>query len=626
MIEANDRLETTEVSDEAPAPSRRQVAVATALVVVPLAITVVALAFRHWYPTGDLAQAVMRLRSFPANPPLVGAAGRIVSDAGVQGNHPGPAFFWAAYPIYLVLGRSAWASEAAVAALNVAWVGAGLWLVRRVAGPAMMLSMAVIFAVLIGQYGLDAGTQLWNPWMALWPFTVLVLATWAALAGHRTLPLAVAAASWAVQAHAGYAVVAPALVAFAIVGVAAQLGLARRQGGDRGDPLGLGALTPRRFGIDVAIAAGVGLVMWSPPVVDQFSNEPGNLTILLQHFTSPDEAVLGLREAARITLRLLDPFGQWITGGQFIEGSLIAGLGLLIAWAASIVLVVRRGWWDIARLDAAIAVAVAVSALSISRAFGVVVLYLFRWMLGLTALMIVATLWPAVRELWARYGAAAGDRWAWTANPAELAKRVSVGGVVVLVGLAGVNTARMVTSDIPYENSWSQMAELIDPIVGDLDPDLRYEVRWEDPLNLGGLGFGTILELENRGFDVGGPPQFSAAIEPHRVLQPGEADAELWVVTGSRIEAWRATPGVTELTAFDPRTDAQRAETARLKAEVAGELAAVGVDYDPDAPVAMYLFGTAPIPDATYDKLTRLTELGEETAVFEVPPGTLPAP
>ena len=47
---------------------------------------------------------------------------------------------------------------------------------------------------------------------------------------------------------------------------------------------------------------------------------------------------------------------------------------------------------------------------------------------------------------------------------------------------------------------------------------------------------------------------------------------------------------------------------------------------DPDAPVAMYLFGTAPIPDVTYAKLTRLTELGEETAVFEVPPGTLPAP
>ena len=130
MTEASDRLRSTDATeDHAPSVSDtgsgRQVAVTTGLVVIPLVITAVALAFRHWYPTGDLAQAVMRLQSFPANPPLVGAAGRIVSDAGVQGNHPGPTFFWAAYPIYLLLGRSAWASEASVAALNVAWVGVG---------------------------------------------------------------------------------------------------------------------------------------------------------------------------------------------------------------------------------------------------------------------------------------------------------------------------------------------------------------------------------------------------------------------------------------------------------------------------------------------------------------------
>lgn len=228
---------------EAPARSRREVAVAAALVLVPLAITVVVLAFRHWYPTGDLAQAELRLRSFPSHPPLVGAAGRIVSDAGVQGNHPGPAFFWAAYPFYLVLGRSAWASEAAVAILGAAWVTTALWLVRRVAGTAVMAGVAVTFAVLLGGYGLDAGTQLWNPWMALWPFTVLVVAVWAALTGRRTLPLAVAAASVAVQAHAGYAVVAPALVLSAIAGVVAQLWWARR-GADGDSSFGdLGAMT-----------------------------------------------------------------------------------------------------------------------------------------------------------------------------------------------------------------------------------------------------------------------------------------------------------------------------------------------------------------------------------------------
>ena len=603
---------------EAPARSRREVAVAAALVLVPLAITVVVLAFRHWYPTGDLAQAELRLRSFPSHPPLVGAAGRIVSDAGVQGNHPGPAFFWAAYPFYLVLGRSAWASEAAVAILGAAWVTTALWLVRRVAGTAVMAGVAVTFAVLLGGYGLDAGTQLWNPWMALWPFTVLVVAVWAALTGRRTLPLAVAAASVAVQAHAGYAVVAPALGLSAIAGVVAQLWWARR-GADGDSSFGdLGAMTPRSFGVDVVVAAVVGALMWSPPVVDQFTHDPGNLTILWQHFTSPDEAVLGMGQAARITLRLLDPFGQWITGGLFIEGSLWLGLAMVLAWLASMVLAWRRRWWDVVRLDVVVGVAVAVSALSISRAFGVVVLYLFRWVVGLTAMMIVATLWPVVRELWARFG----ER----ADGSKVRRVATIGAVGVLVALGGLNTARMVSTEIPYQNSWAQMPELINPIVGALDPEATYDVRWEDPLNLGGLGFGTILELERRGFHVGAPPQFSAAVEPHRVIQPGQADAELWVVTGSRTKAWRATAGVEELASFDPRNAAQRAETARLKSEVADELGAAGIDYDPDAPVAVYLFGTQDIPKATFNKLTRLTELGEETAVFRAPPGTLPAP
>lgn len=605
--------------EETPGGSRREVAGAAVLVLAPLAITVVALASRHWYPTGDLAQAEMRLRSLPSNPPLVGAAGRIVSETGVQGNHPGPAFFWAAYPFYVVFGRSAWASEAAVAILGAAWVTTGLWLVRRLAGPAMMLGTAVTFAVLLGGYGLDAGTQLWNPWMALWPFAVLVLAVWAALSGRRTLPLAVAAASWAVQAHAGYAVVAPALVMTALLGVAVQLWWAGRASADfgRGDSV-LGDLTPKSFGVDIAVATGVGALMWSPPVVDQFSNDPGNLTILFQHFTSPDEAVLGLRESVSITLRLLDPFGQWVTGGLFIEGSVLAGVVLLFAWIASMVLVWRRQWWDVARLDVAVGVALLVTTLSISRAFGVVVLYLFRWMVIVTAMILLATLWPALRELWEKYG----DR----VEAAQVRRFVTIGGVGLLVVLAGVNTARMVTTEIPYANSWTQMPELIDPIVDDLDPAAVYDVRWEDPLNLGGLGFGTILELERRGFSTGAPPQFSAAVEPHRVIEEGGADAELWVVTGSRVEAWRATEAATELSAFDPRTDSERADTARLKLEVADELAAAGVDYDPEAPVAIYLFGTQEIPQDTFTKLTRLTELGEESAVFVAPPGTLPAP
>ena len=50
------------------------------------------------------------------------------------------------------------------------------------------------------------------------------------------------------------------------------------------------------------------------------------------------------------------------------------------------------------------------------------------------------------------------------------------------------------------------------PVARALDPKERYQVRWDDPAYLGGIGFGLVLELERRGFDVGGEPQFSAAL------------------------------------------------------------------------------------------------------------------
>ena len=91
-------------------------AVVAVLVVLPILVLVAALGTRTWYPTGDQAQAELRMLSLPEDPPLVGAAGRIAADDGTQGNHPGPLMFWAPWPLYRLLGGSSWAFEAATAA------------------------------------------------------------------------------------------------------------------------------------------------------------------------------------------------------------------------------------------------------------------------------------------------------------------------------------------------------------------------------------------------------------------------------------------------------------------------------------------------------------------------------
>src|SRR5699024_7612499 len=141
----------------------------------------------------------------PHNIPLLGTAGRIADEAGRQGNHPGPLMFWAMWPFYLIFGRSAWAFQTAAIAVNLYWTTAAIWLAgMRMRFRPLLVLAAVLLALLLG-FGLDAISQPWNPWMALYPFLALVFATWATVLGVRWAPVvAVVAGSFSVQSHVGY--------------------------------------------------------------------------------------------------------------------------------------------------------------------------------------------------------------------------------------------------------------------------------------------------------------------------------------------------------------------------------------------------------------------------------------
>ncbi|HEX2575011.1 MAG TPA: hypothetical protein VHK88_01595, partial [Aquihabitans sp.] len=478
------------------------------LVGLPIVILVIALAQRTWYPTGDLAQAELRMRSLPDRPPLLGAAGRIVDEQGRQGNHPGPLMFWATWPLYALLGRSAWAFEAATALVNLAWLSASVWLVARRAGTAVSAWYGVTALVLIGGYGLNALSQPWNPWVALLPFTVLVLATWSALAGDRWMAvLAVAAGSYAIQGHVGYAPVVLPLVALALAAPAWAWWRGRRGGREREAPpehagaRGAGVTSgPRRWLVPTLVAIGVGLLAWSGPVVDLFRNEPSNVAKLLDNFGSPSETPIGLSRGVEAVLQSAAPFGAWMRGGGEVTGSIVPGLLLLLAWAASAVLVARReGAGDLTRLNLVLAVATAFGVVAVSRIFGALYLYVFRWIAAIVALQVFALGWALARLL---------------PRPSPTtARRAGALALVALVGLSAFTAQRIVRQQIPYDQSW-RMERVLAPRVADqLDPDRSYLVTWDDPAYLGGLGFGLVLELERRGFTVGAEPRFSAAVE-----------------------------------------------------------------------------------------------------------------
>lgn len=556
-------------ADPADAPRRDlRWLVIGVLVAIPVLVLIAALAQRTWYPTGDQAQAELRMLSLPGRPPLVGAAGRIADEQGRQGNHPGPLMFWATWPLYVVLGRSSWAFEAATALVNLAWLTLSVWLVKRRAGLAACAWYGATALVLIGGYGLDGLSQPWNPWVSLLPFTVLLLATWSVLEGDRWAPvLAVAAASYALQGHVGYLPVTVPLVGLCLVvpiwrwwrryrsaHAAVESDLASDPDHDPRLP------GVRSWLIPLLVAIDVGIVLWLGPIWDVVTNSPSNLSKIIANFANPTEPPIGIGHGIEAVLQSVDPLGPWVWGGAKVAGSIIPGLLFLVVWAGvAVAVALRRAAPSLTRLNAVLAVVGALGVIAVSRVFGQLYLYTFRWIVAIVALQVFTLGWGIVALL---------------PRPSpEWNRRFAAVGAVALALLAVVTSVRLVRQEIPYDQSWRAEQVLAPKVAGQLDPDQRYLVVWDDPAYLGGLGFGMILDLERRGFTVGGQPQFDAAIEPHRVMCRGDFDAVITVVTGEQnIAAHRADPNLTEIAATDPRSDPEAWErTAQELVDVLNE-------------------------------------------------------
>ena len=111
--------------------TRRFPALVVICVAAPFLIVLIAvLSQGRWFPAGDMAQAELHMRGFFGHPPLVGAAGRIVTDDGYQGSHPGPSLWVSMLPLYLIGGRSSAALMASVVSVHVVSAVAALRLAR----------------------------------------------------------------------------------------------------------------------------------------------------------------------------------------------------------------------------------------------------------------------------------------------------------------------------------------------------------------------------------------------------------------------------------------------------------------------------------------------------------------
>ncbi len=591
----------------------------TALVVLPLVAGTVALRRPPWSPVLDLAMTELRVRDVGGvHTPLIGLPGRI-SSGGVQGSHPGPLSFWLLAPVYRLFGSTGWALQVATAVLDILAVAIALTFAHRIGGRRLAAVVAVVLSVLILGYGLGPLLEPWNPYLPLLWWVVFLLSIWAALLGDRpALLIAVASGTLCAQTHVPYLVLCLGLGALAGTVLVRE---GRRHPEDR-------RITVRW----VLGALAVGALLWVPPTIDQVVHDPGNYRLLLDHFGSPPEEPIGLREAGTQVVEHFD-LGHLVVD-QVREPGLLArgelgrfavawrGAVLLVAWAAAAALTWRRSPRALRALHAVVGVSTALAWYSISRVFGVVWYYLMLWLWAVALLAAVALVWSLLV-------ARSADDEPQPARPPLRAPCVAL--PLLLVAALSLRSTVTAPDAEPSDNQLSIVLHaLVRPTTDALaggegeatGRDGRYVVGFDDALHIGSQAYGLVTELERAGFDAGMEPAFGVAITQHRTVRPEDATARIELVTGVYLDAWRSIPGVVEVGPFDLRTPEERAELAQLRSEVEVQLEAEGL-----AELIPYLdtnvFRAAIDQRASEPlrvQMDRMLKIGLPTSVFITPP------
>lgn len=471
------------------------------LVVLPAVAAAVTAASRPWYASSD--QAIMLLRVFDVggdHTPLVGAWSRW------GWAHPGPSAYWALAPFAQALGPAGALTGAGM--LNAAAIVASIAVVVRRGDLAKAVTAALVVALVVHAGGVAHLVDIWNPRIAFFPFLLFLFIVWSVLSGDRwLLPAAAAVGSFAVQAHIGYGLVVGGLLLVA----AARARLTRGE-----EDAGL--TRPQRLLVWGSVA--VLLVMWVPPVVQQVSTGPGNLTALIDYGRDPDGPAAGWSFAAGVFGWQMRPTGPWISGqdtnavGFAVTGSAIPAVGFVVLVAASAWWAFRRGSLDTAWMGIIALVGTALAFVATAQIRGISVPYLVRWWWGIAALATLAVVWTVLE-------AASG----------RLRQVLVAGALIVLVATSG-RTLLSLPAPVPGADTSRAIGGVSPLVARELDGTSSYLVRSVSSRTWGATGPALLLELERRGFDVAVEPGPLAelAYGEWRVAGAAEVDEIITIV------------------------------------------------------------------------------------------------
>ena len=238
-----------------------------------------------WAATGDNALMGIRTRDIlHGHFPLIGqpTTGDNLSDAAPS-SHPGPMEFYLLAPFTLAFGAQAGLPLGA-AAINATALVAIIWAALRRGG--LVLAGLVAAAVFLASASIGA-EQLHDPLssaIGVWPALAMVLLGWGVLDDDRRLLVPfIIAASFTMQAHLSY-------LSFGAPFVIVVLGIAitRVVREIRANRVKLWKVPGWmwRFERSMVFAVVMGVVLWMPPFVEQFTRSDGNISAIIKTFTA----------------------------------------------------------------------------------------------------------------------------------------------------------------------------------------------------------------------------------------------------------------------------------------------------------------------------------------------------
>lgn len=247
------------------APATRWRAGALGIVIVPIMVASVRALARGWEPIGDNGILVVRARDvLTSNHPLLGSWSSSSIASGQTVNNPGPLYpDLIALPVRL-LGHSV-GLAIGVSLVNIASVIFVVLVAERLGGRTAMWALTVAVVVLEWTVGSELLFDVWQPNALILPGLAFLVSAWGLACGRLAyLPWTVGIGTLLVQTHLSYVYLVP-LAILGALGIAAALRSLRWS-------------SPR----PLAISAGVLIVTWLQPIVEQFtSSGRGNISSLL---------------------------------------------------------------------------------------------------------------------------------------------------------------------------------------------------------------------------------------------------------------------------------------------------------------------------------------------------------